>query len=179
MPPWGSGPGCSTTPIRAGSLRFRLLFAGPLPRRAREHATTLVVHQPAQHPEDRALEGQRGDQLRVLDLAVLGLGRLLVVDQPPELLEDLRADEPCDEAAEDAERNERDLLHEPACGPPSSSSGSGSDRGGRNGSLSVGRMPASICRRRSSSAFSSAPSRMTMLVIQSHTRKAITPPSDP
>src|SRR6476660_9209499 len=115
LPPWGSGPGPTTTPIGACSLRFRLLFAWPLPRRACEHAAALVVHQAAQHPEDRALEGERGDQLRVPDLAVLGLGRLFVVDQPPDLLEDLGADEPGDEAAEDAERNECDLLHEPSC----------------------------------------------------------------
>ena len=54
----------------------------------------------------------------------------------------------------------------------------GSSRTGRYGSLSAG-WPASIRRPRSSSALSSAPNRITTLVIHSQTRKTTMPPSAP
>ena len=52
-------------------------------------------------------------------------------------------------------------------------------RGSTNGSLSSGLFPPSIARPRSSSALNSAPRRMAMFEIHSHTRKTITPPSAP
>lgn len=52
-------------------------------------------------------------------------------------------------------------------------------RGSKNGSSSGAGSPASICWLRCSSELSSAPNRMARLVIQSHTRKATTPPNGP
>jgi hypothetical protein len=55
----------------------------------------------------------------------------------------------------------------------------GGSRCSTYGSLSAGRMPDSIARRRSSSALNSAPSRSMMFEIHSHIRKMITPARAP
>ena len=70
----------------------------------------------------------------------------------------------------------RDDQRRRAADRPQSSSGS--SRSGRYGSLSGG-WPSWIALLRSISAFSSAPSRMMMFVIQSQVRNTITPPRLP
>src|SRR5919206_440125 len=62
-------------------------------------ARRAVIREALDEAEDRALEQQRRDQLRELDLAMLGVRRLLLVDQAPDLLEDL----PSDDAGEKTE----------------------------------------------------------------------------
>jgi putative thioredoxin len=71
-----------------------------------------VVEEAPDGAEDRALERKRREQLCPRCLAVLGIGGLLLVDQAPDLLEGLLADEAGQEAAEDADRDEEDLAHE-------------------------------------------------------------------
>jgi hypothetical protein len=68
-----------------------------------------MVHEAARHAEDRALDGQRRCQLATVDLTVLGLWRLLLVDHAPHLVEDLSGDQPGDQAAEEADRQEKQL----------------------------------------------------------------------
>jgi len=58
-----------------------------------------------------ALDDEGGDQLRPRDLAILGVGRLLIVDQAPSALEQLAAQEAGDQARSDAERREEDTCH--------------------------------------------------------------------
>jgi hypothetical protein len=70
-----------------------------------------VVDGALRGPEDRAFDGERGEHLRLRDVPVLGLRRLVLVDQPPDLLEELLAEEPGDQARGDAERREEELAH--------------------------------------------------------------------
>ena len=57
----------------------------------------------------KASANQSQRELRVTDVAVLGVGRLLVVDQLPEPLEDLRADQAGENATHDTDREEQAL----------------------------------------------------------------------
>jgi len=58
-----------------------------------------------------ALVDEGGDQLRPPDLAILGVGRLLIVDQAPSTLEQLAAQQAGDQARRDAERCEEETCH--------------------------------------------------------------------
>jgi len=68
-----------------------------------------VVDQAFDQAEDRPLDQQRRDQLRPGEFAVLGLGRLFFVDQPPDPFEDLAADGTGDQAEDDADRGKDEL----------------------------------------------------------------------
>src|SRR4051794_26758408 len=100
---------CFSAPGRR-LLGLGRLLAGPAAGQAGEPAPAAVVDEPAHQPEDRALDQQGGDQLAELDVAVLGVRRLLLVHQAPELLEDLLGDEAREQTAGDAHRHER-VLH--------------------------------------------------------------------
>ena len=52
-----------------------------------------MVRQLLYGPEDRSLEGSGEQQPPPADLAMLRVGRLLLVDQAPDLIEDLLAEE--------------------------------------------------------------------------------------
>src|SRR6188768_1133371 len=97
------------------SLRFRPLLARPAAGQLGEGGAAAVVDEAFDQAEDRPLDHERGDQLRPGEFAVLGLRRLLFVDQPPDLFEDLLADEAGDQPEDDADRGEDD-LHQAA--PP-------------------------------------------------------------
>src|SRR5437764_14714426 len=95
-----------------GALRgFGALVAGPVAGRLAEGPSAQVVEQPADRAEDRALQEQRGDQLLPWDLAVLGIGGLLVVHEAPQPLEGLLADDAGKDAPEDAHGDKEDLAH--------------------------------------------------------------------
>src|SRR5205085_11407400 len=121
-----------------------------------------------------ALEQQRRYELLPWNLAVLGVGGLFLVEDSPQAFEGLLADHPGDDPAHHTEGQKQDLGHRDV----GSSSILRVSRGSMNGSSS-GPWPASMCRPRSSSALNSAPSRIAILEIHSHTRKAIPPPSVP
>src|SRR4051812_12090728 len=91
-------------------LRLRCLLARPAAGEFGERGAAAVVDQPFHQAEDRPLDRQRGDQFRPGEFAMLGLRRLLVVDQSPDLFEDLLADEAGDQPEDDADRGE-DQLH--------------------------------------------------------------------
>src|SRR3954454_14351474 len=99
-------------------LRFRHLLAWPLTGDFGERGAAAVVDEAFGQAEDRALDRERGDQLRPGEFAVLGLRRLLVVYQPPDLFEDLLADQPRDQPEDDADRGEDDLHCRPPPSPP-------------------------------------------------------------
>lgn len=63
-----------------------------------------VIEEALHQTKDRPFDEEGSGELRVLDLAMLGVGRLLVVHQAPELLEDLLAELTGKQAADDAER---------------------------------------------------------------------------
>src|SRR5256885_2050208 len=75
--------GRRANPDRAPLLRLRLRLPRPAAGRALERTARGVVGEPARSTEDRSLERERGDHLRARYVAMLGLGRLLVVDQGP------------------------------------------------------------------------------------------------
>src|SRR3954451_16564833 len=91
--------GLGTLVARPGAGETRHAVAGP------------VVGEAAHEPEDRALDHERGEQLHeAAGLAVLRVGRLVLVDEAPDLLEDLAPEDAGGEAEGDAERRE-DELH--------------------------------------------------------------------
>src|SRR3954447_16802829 len=99
----------TVTPPDRFSLRFGSLLARPFAGQFRERGAGAVVDQAFDEAEDRPLDEQRRDQLRPGEFPVLGLRRLLFVDQPPDLFEDLLAEDPSDQAEDDADRGEDDL----------------------------------------------------------------------
>src|SRR4051812_33955672 len=76
-----------------GLLLVGLLLAGPGAGGAGEGRAQPVADQRARPLKDRALQRSRRDDLDERCLTVSRLGWLLVVDQPPHLLEHLLADE--------------------------------------------------------------------------------------
>jgi hypothetical protein len=54
-----------------------------------ESAAGAVVKKAAGQAEDCPFQEESPRELAVLDLAMLGLGRLFIVDEAPDLLEDL------------------------------------------------------------------------------------------
>src|SRR5205823_10819001 len=94
---------------RTGLFRLGLLLARPSPGEARECAPRFVVRGRPDGPEDRPLEGGGEQHLAERHVAVLGLRRLLVVNDSPDLLEQLLAEESGEQAAHDAERDEEEL----------------------------------------------------------------------
>src|SRR5438045_166765 len=95
-----------------GLLDFRFFLAGPRAGGVRERLARLVVDDRSRRLEDRALERGSSRHLAEARLAVLRLGRLLVVDQAPCLIEELLADESGHEPACDADRDEKQLHGE-------------------------------------------------------------------
>src|SRR5436190_10909770 len=90
-------------------LRLRLFRAGPAAGHTGESLARAVVRRHPRGAEDGALQRGRGDQLGPRGQPVLALRRLLLIDEPPDLLEHLLADEAGDHAAEDAEGDEDEL----------------------------------------------------------------------
>src|SRR3954452_18383551 len=73
-----------------GLLGLGALVARPGAGETRHAVAGAVVGEPAHEPEDRALDHERGEQLHeAAGLAVLRVGRLVLVDEAPDLLEDL------------------------------------------------------------------------------------------
>src|SRR5215218_1950374 len=97
---------------RGRLFRLGALFARPRAGGVRERDARAAIDRLLRRPEDRALDGRGRHELAPRRVAVLGLRRLLVVDQAPDLLEDLLADHAGDEAEDDAERREQE-LHAP------------------------------------------------------------------
>src|SRR5688500_20003080 len=91
---------------------IRLGFAGPGARALEERTARAVVERSADELEDRSLQGQGDAQLQPGGLPVLRLGRLLVVEAPPDELEDLRTDEAGQKPAGDREGCEEDSRSE-------------------------------------------------------------------
>src|SRR3954452_12849173 len=85
------------------------LVARPGAGGVRERDARAAIHGFLRGAEDRALDGRGGDHLGPRRLAVLALGRLLVVDQAPHLLEQLLAEEAGQQAGDDAEGREEEL----------------------------------------------------------------------
>src|SRR5215218_414584 len=100
----------TTTPREGNSLPFRGLLARPGAGQFRERGAGPMVDQAFDEAEDRPLDEQRRDQLRPGEFAVLGLRRLLFVDQAPDLFEDLLAGDSGDQSQHDADRG-KDELH--------------------------------------------------------------------
>src|ERR1700761_3684295 len=184
---WLTGQSAST-PSAAPSITHprtrrvcapRRLKCNPVSPVSRPRARTRgpLVADPPRDREHQPLQRHRGGQLGQVHVPLIRLRRLLIVDGAPGRREHLLGDEPGDQAAADAERQEGNLTHDlspvfRAC------THVGTSRTGRYGSASGG-CPASICRPRSSSALNSAPSRTAMLVSHSHTRNTTTDPSAP
>src|SRR5436305_15113815 len=103
--------GAGLAPQRAIAVLFRLgcLLAGPRAGEPRKPAAGAVVEEACDDAGDRPLRGERDRELQVAHLAVLGVGRLLLVDEAPEPLEELLAEHPGEQASGDAERQEDDL----------------------------------------------------------------------
>src|SRR3954451_21558820 len=99
---WGGGGGHGPPGLR------RLLGLGALVARPRagelgDAMARAVVGEAADEAEDRALDKERRDQLHeAARLAVLRVGRLVLVDQAPDLLEDLAPNDAGNEAEHDA-----------------------------------------------------------------------------
>src|SRR4051794_26339567 len=86
-------------------LGLGALVARPGAGELREAVPGAVVGEPADEAEDRALEHQRAEQLHeAAGLAVLRVRRLVLVEQAPDLLEDLAPHDAGDEPERDAER---------------------------------------------------------------------------
>src|SRR4051812_47583605 len=97
--------------LSGGLLGLRALLARPGAREPRDAVAGAVVGEPADEAGDRPPEHQRREQLHgAAGLAVLGVRRLVLVDQTPDLLEDLAPDDAGDETEGDAERR-KDELH--------------------------------------------------------------------
>src|SRR5205085_4326949 len=93
------------------SGRIGAILTRPAPSEPAENDTRAVVEYPANGPEDSPLEHECRYQLPPRNLPVLWVGRLLVVKDAPDTLEDLLADQSGEQAAEYAERYEQDLAH--------------------------------------------------------------------
>jgi hypothetical protein len=78
----------------ASSLGFGALLARPASGELVEPATGVVVEETAEEAKDRALHHQGRQELDRVDLAVLGLGRLLLVEDAPERVEGLLGQRP-------------------------------------------------------------------------------------
>jgi hypothetical protein len=68
-----------------------------------------VIGESPRGSEDRPLQRQRRKHLRQRDLSMLGVWRLLVIDQAPDLLEELLASQTGKEASHHADRYENEL----------------------------------------------------------------------
>src|SRR4051812_8187009 len=104
-------PPIQTDPLREGAALLGLgrFLARPAAGHAREGVACAVVCRCPGGPEDGPLQGGGQDHLAPGGDPVLGLRRLLVVDQAPHLVEHLLAHEAGKQAAEDAEGDEQEL----------------------------------------------------------------------
>src|SRR5436190_4748348 len=91
------------------SVGRRPLLPRPAAGEAVEAMPRAAVDEPANRAEDRPFDRQRGEKERPAYLAMLGLGGLLVGDEPPDGVEELLRDRAGEDAAEDAEGEEEDL----------------------------------------------------------------------
>src|SRR3954447_24402900 len=97
-------------------LRLGRFFARPAAGHPREPAARAVIGQTAHRAEDRALDDQGGHELGERDLTVLGARCLLVVEQAPDLVEDLLAQLARTETGGDPDGQE-DELHATSTSP--------------------------------------------------------------
>src|SRR5215213_6476632 len=97
-----------------------------------------MVRQAFDEAEDRALDEQRRHHFRPGELAMLRAGRLLLIDQAPDFLEDLLTDDSSDQAEDDADRREDD-LHRPS---PSGEAASEPNRASRSSGFDAIAIPA-------------------------------------
>src|SRR3954454_23040040 len=93
------------------SGRLGPLFPRPASHQLAVCLTRPLIEEAAHDPKYGALERERHEQLRPRNLAMLGIGRLLVVDSAPEELEDLLAHRTRGDSANNADRNEKNLAH--------------------------------------------------------------------
>src|SRR3954464_3854077 len=97
----GGHGGARDPPVR-GSLLLGLFLARPGARRVGEGGPHAAVHGHLGAAEYGALERPGGDHLAPRRVAVLALRRIVVVEQGPDLLEELIAEEARGQAADDA-----------------------------------------------------------------------------
>src|SRR4051794_40776511 len=90
------------------SLFWRLV-PWPATRDVVKRLAGVVIDQAAHGAEDGSLDRERESQLDERDLLVLGLRSLLVVEQPPDGVEDLLRRLPGDEPRDDRERQKQEL----------------------------------------------------------------------
>src|SRR5205814_8311861 len=102
------GPRRRGDPVTS-SVGRRPLLPRPAAGEAVEAMPRAAVDEPANRAEDRPFDRQRGEKERPAHLAMLGLGGLLVGDEPPDGVEELLRDRAGEDAAEDAEGEEEDL----------------------------------------------------------------------
>jgi hypothetical protein len=76
-----------------------------------------MIDQAAHNPQDRSLEQQGHNELCQGNLSVLRIGGVLIIEQVPETLERLLADETGDDSPDDAERDKQNLDHISGCLP--------------------------------------------------------------
>src|SRR5947209_764343 len=97
---------------RVGLCGLGTLLTGPRPGQLAESLPGCAVYDTAYRAEDRALEQQRGKHLLPRDIAMRGIRCLFLVDERPQALEHLLADQPGDQTPEDAEGKKQDLAHQ-------------------------------------------------------------------
>src|SRR4051794_18926345 len=93
-------------PRRAALLGLWAFLAGPCSGRAREGSAAVVVRRRLHSAEDRALDRGGHQHLDPGHLTVLALRRLVLVDETPDLVEELARDGPGREPGEDAHGGE-------------------------------------------------------------------------
>src|SRR5687768_2792675 len=89
-----------------GLFGIWLLLARPAAGGAVEAAPGGVVGGFLHGAENGSLEGAGEKQPAPADVAVLRVGRLLLVDEPPELVEDLLPHDPCEQTGPDRDGEE-------------------------------------------------------------------------
>src|SRR5215210_6116468 len=94
-----------------GLFRIWALFAGPGARGAVEAASRGVVRELLHRPEDRPLDGACEQKPPPGDVAMLRIWRLLLVDNAPDLVENLLAHDAGQQAQGDRHGGEEHLRH--------------------------------------------------------------------
>src|ERR1700693_1507086 len=99
------------TPRCDASLRLGGALARPCAGQAGERVARSMLGQTAHQSEQRAFERERKRELADRRGTLLRLRRLRVVDDAPEALKQLLADQPRGDPRDDAERPEQELAH--------------------------------------------------------------------
>ena len=77
-----------------------------------EALSCAAVHKSLDEPNHRSVNRKRKDELAKMDVAMLCLGRLLFVDDPPNSPEKPLADRTCQQTAADANWKKDDFAHD-------------------------------------------------------------------